>query len=70
MKIVRDKEGKILYDEEKIKERWKEHFDEMANIHFGMNQPYDYDTIEGPMDRIHEDEVREAVKKSKKGKAM
>ncbi len=70
VKIVRDKEGKILYDEEKIKERWREHFEGMANIHFGMNEPYDSDAIEGPMDQIHEDEVREAVKKSKKGKAM
>ena len=42
----------------------------MAKIHYGLRRLPEVKKTEGPISRINEDEVREAIKKAKKGKAV
>ena len=69
MKQARDKNGIVLYEEDTVRDRWREHFEEMGNIKFGVAMIPPTKRISGPTMTIDEEEVKEAIKRMRKGKA-
>ncbi|KAK6013162.1 hypothetical protein OSTOST_21580, partial [Ostertagia ostertagi] len=68
-RIIYDSDGVLLYDFNKIKNRWQEYFQEICNVEFPHPPPPKEPQIHGPIPRISENEVKEAVKKMKNMKA-
>ena len=67
--VIRNDNQKVLTKEEDIKQRWQEYFKELLNVE---NERGDLDTaepIEGPIEDITIEEVRQAIKGMKMGKA-
>ena len=69
VKQARDKNGIVLYEEDTVRDRWREHFEEMGNIKFGVAMIPPTERISGPTMKIEEEEVKEAIKRMRKGKA-
>jgi hypothetical protein len=46
--IIKDKKGQVLTDEEKIKEKWKEYYDELLNIENEREELPLADPVVGP----------------------
>jgi len=63
---IKSKEGNIIMEEEKIRERWTEYIKELYDANRDENMQLDHNN-EGP--KIMEEEVRHALKKTKDGKA-
>ena len=68
--VVKDKEGNILTNGEKIKDRWKEYFEMLLNTENEREQLEQGEQCEGPEMMITKQEIKEALKKMKKGKAQ
>ena len=67
-KYIKDEDENILVREQDIRERWRKYFEELLN----EANPYEREEeekVEGPVERISEEEVKWALKKMKKGKA-
>ena len=65
---VKDENGSIKVDEQDVKERWRKYFENLLN----EENPYELEgvgMVEGPVEEVREEEVRNAVKKMKNGKA-
>lgn len=67
--VIKDKEGVLLTDEEKIKERWREYFNNLLNVENERDLLQECPPVEGPVQDVSEKEVHEAMKKMKTGKA-
>jgi len=68
---VKDVDGKVLVDEEKIRERWRTHYDQISNEEFDWSRENlsGGDVVSGPCERITTAEVRQAIFKMKNNKA-
>jgi hypothetical protein len=68
---VKDKEGKVVAENEKILEVWRDYFDKLLNEEFewDRNSLSETKATSGSAQRITETEVMEAIAKSKPGKA-
>ena len=64
---IENKEGKLLFDKEEIKERWTQYITELYDDERGA-QP-EIKMNEGEEDDITLEEIKEAIKESKAGKA-
>ena len=67
--FVRDEEGKIQSEDNKIKERWKTYFSKLLNTRNTQTQELTGEKVEGPIENIEEDEVRRQLEKMKMNKA-
>lgn len=67
--VIKDLEGKVLTEEAKIKERWREYFNKLLNTENEREDTEEVEPVEGPETNITEKEIEEAVKKMKSGKA-
>ena len=69
--VIKSKTGEILMEEEKVKQRWKEYFDNLFN-HENLRERRETITEERERDveDISGEEVSTGVKKMKKGKAQ
>ena len=69
---VKDKEGKVIKDEEGQRERWKEHFNELLNRPAPQNPP-DIPAAENDLpincEPPSKEEIRQAIKTLRNGKA-
>ena len=69
VRVIKSKTGQILMEEEKVKQRWKEYFDNLLN----HESPRERETRTEGRERDVEDisgEVRTGLRKMKKGKAQ
>src|SRR6266496_6747848 len=68
---VKDVDGKVLVDKEKIRERWRTYYDQISNEEFDWSR----ENLSGggvvsvPCERITTAEVRDAIFKMKNNKA-
>ena len=69
MKFVKDENGEILSEDDDIKKRWKEYFDMLLNTQNRRKVLDRVDKIEGPIETVSEEEVKQQLQKMKKGKA-
>ena len=68
---VRDNSGKIVVEEDRLLEVWKEHYDRISNEEFSWDREglTDVRPVCGPGEKISEEEVEAAIGKMKLGKA-
>ena len=68
---VKNNVGKIVVEEDKLLEVWKEHYDRMSNEEFSWDREglTDVRPVCGPGEKISEEEVGAAIGKMKLGKA-
>ncbi|XP_046862565.1 uncharacterized protein LOC124456072 [Xenia sp. Carnegie-2017] len=67
--FVKDEQGKIVSEDEKIKERWRQYFDRILNTKNNRKELDHLEPVHGPVPEITEDEVRRQLKKMKNNKA-
>ncbi|XP_046855995.1 uncharacterized protein LOC124449095 [Xenia sp. Carnegie-2017] len=65
----KDEQGKIVSEDEKIKERWREYFDRLLNTKNNRKELDHLEPVHGPVPEITEDEVRRQLKKMNNNKA-
>lgn len=68
---IKNKEQKVLTEENEIKEVWKEYYEKLLNEEFEWDRDglRAGDAVSGPCERISAEEVRAALAASKSGKA-
>ena len=59
--IVKDKDGKILTEEEAIKDRWKAYFEELLNVENAREPVNEVNPVEGPENEITRKEIETAL---------
>src|SRR6218665_608356 len=67
--VIKDKGGKILVEEETIKDRWKTYFTELLNEENPREPLEDICPVEGPEREITRSEIEIAIKSMKNNKA-
>ena len=67
--VIKSKEGDMLTDEKNIKERWQEYFSDLLNVENSREPLEEQPPVEDPVQGITQEEVKEAMKKMKSGKA-
>jgi hypothetical protein len=66
---LKNGEGKLVIDSDGIKDAWKKYMERLLNEENNWDKDTTCDKTEGPMCRITQEEVRNAIRKMKKGKA-
>lgn len=67
--MIKDTDGKILTDEESIRDRWKSYFDELLNIENAKEPLEKEEPVEGPENEITRKEIELAIQRMKNNKA-
>ncbi|KAK3508049.1 hypothetical protein QTP70_011636, partial [Hemibagrus guttatus] len=71
VRVIKDRDGRVLTSEESIQRRWKEYFEELMNKENGRGKRVEgVNSVEQKVDKIRKDEVRKALKRLKSGKAV
>ncbi|KAK3547041.1 hypothetical protein QTP86_009244 [Hemibagrus guttatus] len=71
VRVIKDRDGRVLTSEESVQRRWKEHFEELMNEENEReNRVEGVNSVEQKVDKIRKDEVRKALKRMKSGKAV
>ncbi|KAK3569500.1 hypothetical protein QTP86_031667 [Hemibagrus guttatus] len=71
VRVIKDRDGKVLTSEESVQRRWKEYFEELMNEENEREKRVEgVNSVEQKVDKIRKDEVRKALKKMKRGKAV
>ena len=69
IKVIKDQQGEVLTDGEKIKERWREYYTTLLNKENQRDELEDTPPVEGPIEELTRKEIKDAIKAMKKGKA-
>lgn len=67
--MIKDKDGKILTEEEAIRDRWKSYFEELLNVENGREPLKEAAPVEGPESEITRREIELAIRQMKNNKA-
>ncbi|KAK3506481.1 hypothetical protein QTP70_001796, partial [Hemibagrus guttatus] len=71
VRVIKDRDGRVLTSEESVQRRWKEYFDEMMKEENEREKRVEgVNSVEQKVDKIRKDEVRKALKRMKSGKAV
>ncbi|KAK3537114.1 hypothetical protein QTP70_002125 [Hemibagrus guttatus] len=71
VRVIKDRDGRVLTSEENVQRRWKEHFEELMNEENEREKRVEgVNSVEQKVDKIRKDEVRKALKRMKSGKAV
>ncbi|KAK3549444.1 hypothetical protein QTP86_001446 [Hemibagrus guttatus] len=71
VRVIKDRDGRVLTSEESVQRRWKEYFEELMNEENEMEKRVDVvNSVEQKVDKIRKNEVRKALKRMKNGKAV
>ncbi|KAK3565777.1 hypothetical protein QTP86_015040 [Hemibagrus guttatus] len=71
VRLIKDRDGRVLTSEESIQRRWKEYFEELMNEENEREKRVEgVNSVEQKVDKIRKDEVRKALKRMKSGKAV
>uniref|UniRef100_A0AAQ6IRJ4 Reverse transcriptase domain-containing protein n=1 Tax=Anabas testudineus TaxID=64144 RepID=A0AAQ6IRJ4_ANATE len=69
VRVIKDRDGKVLTTQESVQKRWKEYFEELMNEENDRERrEEDVDVVEQEIEVIGKDEVRKALKRMKSGK--
>ena len=69
IKVLKDQQGQLLTEGEKIKERWRDYYDNLLNIENHREVLEEEPPVEGPIEELTGKEIKEAIMAMKKGKA-
>ena len=67
--MIKDPQGEVLTDGEKIKESWREYYTTLLNKENQRDELEDTPPVEGPIEELTRKEIKDAIKAMKKGKA-
>ncbi|KAK3517676.1 hypothetical protein QTP70_015696 [Hemibagrus guttatus] len=71
VRVIKDRDGRVLTREESVQRRWKEYFEELMNEENESEKRVEgVNSVEQKVDKIRKDEVRKALKRMKSGKAV
>ncbi|KAK3573071.1 hypothetical protein QTP86_012282 [Hemibagrus guttatus] len=71
VRVIKDRDGRVLTNEESVQRRWKEYFEELMNEENEREKRGEgVNSVERKVDKIRKDEVRKALKRMKSGKAV
>ncbi|KAK3546147.1 hypothetical protein QTP70_024471, partial [Hemibagrus guttatus] len=71
VRVIKDRDGRVLPSEESVQRRWKEYFEELMNEENEREKRVEgVNSVEQKVDKIRKDEVRKALKRMKSGKAV
>uniref|UniRef100_A0A3B3ILM2 Endonuclease/exonuclease/phosphatase domain-containing protein n=1 Tax=Oryzias latipes TaxID=8090 RepID=A0A3B3ILM2_ORYLA len=71
VRVIKDRDGKVLTTQESVQKRWKEYFEELMNVENDRERrEEDVVVVEQEVAEIGKDEVRKALKRMKSGKAV
>ncbi|KAK3515937.1 hypothetical protein QTP86_020430 [Hemibagrus guttatus] len=71
VRVIKDRDGRVLISEESVQRRWKEYFEELMNEENEREKRVEgVNSVEQKVDKIRKDEVRKALKRMKSGKAV
>ncbi|KAK3519801.1 hypothetical protein QTP70_006182 [Hemibagrus guttatus] len=71
VRVIKDRDGRVLTSEESVQRRWKEYFEELMNEENEREKRVEgVNSVEQKVDKIRKDEVRKALKRMKRGKAV
>ncbi|KAK3548852.1 hypothetical protein QTP70_021037 [Hemibagrus guttatus] len=71
VRVIKDRDGRVLTSEESVQRRWKEYFEELMNEESEREKRVEgVNSVEQKVDKIRKDEVRKALKRMKSGKAV
>ncbi|KAK3532754.1 hypothetical protein QTP86_028122 [Hemibagrus guttatus] len=71
VRVIKDRDGRVLTSEESVQRRWKEYFEELMNEENEREKRVEgVNSVEQKVDKIRMDEVRKALKRMKKSERM
>ncbi|KAK3521822.1 hypothetical protein QTP70_018557, partial [Hemibagrus guttatus] len=71
VRLIKDRDGRVLTSEKSVQRRWKEYFEELMNEENEREEGVEgVNSVEQKVDKIRKDEVRKALKRMKSGKAV
>ncbi|KAK3507209.1 hypothetical protein QTP70_010211 [Hemibagrus guttatus] len=71
VRVIKDRDGRVLISEENVQRRRKEYFEELMNEENERAKRVEgVNSVEQKVDKIRKDEVRKALKRMKSGKAV
>ncbi|KAK3544356.1 hypothetical protein QTP86_009061 [Hemibagrus guttatus] len=71
VRVIKDRDGRVLTSEESVQRRWKEYFEELMNEENEREKRVEgVNSVEQKVDKIRKDEVRKGLKRMKSGKAV
>ncbi|KAK3572845.1 hypothetical protein QTP86_008260 [Hemibagrus guttatus] len=71
VRVIKDRDGRVLTSGESVQRRWKEYFEELMNEENESEKRVEgVSSVEQKVDKIRKDEVRKALKRMKSGKAV
>ncbi|KAK3530524.1 hypothetical protein QTP86_027887, partial [Hemibagrus guttatus] len=71
VRVIKDRDGRVLTSEESVQRRWKEYFEELMHEENEREKRVEgVNSVEQKVDKIRKDEVRKALKRMKSGKAV
>ncbi|KAK3571420.1 hypothetical protein QTP86_012057 [Hemibagrus guttatus] len=71
VRVIKDRDGRVLTSEESVQRRWNEYFEELMNEENEREKRVEgVNSVEQKVDKIRKDEVRKAMKRMKVGKAV
>ncbi|KAK3527450.1 hypothetical protein QTP86_023068 [Hemibagrus guttatus] len=71
VRVIKDRDVRVLTSEESVQRRWKEYFEELMNEENEREKRVEgVNSVEQKVDKIRKDEVRKALKRMKSGKAV
>ncbi|KAK3564226.1 hypothetical protein QTP86_011199 [Hemibagrus guttatus] len=71
VRVIKDRDGRVLTSEESVQRRWKEYFKELMNEENEREKRVEgVNSVEQKVDKIRKDEVRKALKRMKSGKEV
>ncbi|KAK3535973.1 hypothetical protein QTP70_022853 [Hemibagrus guttatus] len=71
VRVIKDRDGRVLTSEESVQRRWKEYFEELMNEENEREKRVEgVNSVEQKVDKVRKDEVRKALKRMKSGKAV
>ncbi|KAK3572051.1 hypothetical protein QTP86_022280 [Hemibagrus guttatus] len=71
VRVIKDRDGRVLTSEESVQRRWKEYFETLMNEENEREKRVEgVNYVEQKVDKIRKDEVRKALKRMKSGKAV
>ncbi|KAK3553592.1 hypothetical protein QTP70_005764 [Hemibagrus guttatus] len=71
VRVIKDRDGRVLTSEESVQRRCKEYFEELMNEENEREKRVEgVNSVEQKVDKVRKDEVRKALKRMKSGKAV
>ncbi|KAK3528476.1 hypothetical protein QTP70_000115 [Hemibagrus guttatus] len=71
VRVIKDRDGRVLSSEESVQRRWKQYFEELMNEENEREKRVEgVNSVEQKVDKIRKDEVRKALMRMKRGKAV